>query len=154
MVSSVLVMIAPEAPARAAATAASVPAWPAPTTITSNSASFISGRGHFDRFAVSSGMPLKVPGTNSTVFIRREAFEAVNLQRVELDEAFNLTDAEFRLEGDLIAIGPLPSDDDLPVLIEQLEERGLVYFDDFFELSGNWPSWIELFVQAVRSGKR
>jgi hypothetical protein len=99
-------------------------------------------------------MPLKVPGTNSTVFIRREAFEAVNLQRVELDEAFNLTDAEFRLEGDLIAIGPLPSDDDLPVLIEQLEERGLVYFDDFFELSGNWPSWIELFVQAVRSGKR
>lgn len=99
-------------------------------------------------------MPLKVPGTNSTVFIRREAFEAAKLQRVELDEAFNLTDAEFRLEGDLIAIGPLPSDDDLSVLIERLEERGLAYFDDFFELSGNWPPWLELFVQAVRPGKR
>lgn len=88
------------------------------------------------------------------MFIRREAFEAAKLQRVELDEAFNLTDAEFRLEGDLIAIGPLPSDDDLPVLVERLEERGLVYFDDFFELSGNWPSWLEVFVQAARSEKR
>lgn len=99
-------------------------------------------------------MPLKVPGTNSTVFIRREAFETAKLQRVELDEAFNLTDAEFRLEGELIAIGPLPSDDDLPKLVERLEERGLVYFDDFFELSGNWPSWLDVFVQAVRPGKR
>lgn len=99
-------------------------------------------------------MPLKVPGTNSTVFIRRDAFEAAKLQRVELDEAFNLTDAEFRLEGELIAIGPLPSDDDLPILVERLEERGLVYFDDFFELSGNWPAWLEVFVQAVRSEKR
>lgn len=98
-------------------------------------------------------MPLKVPGTNPTVFIRREAFEAGNLQRAELDAAFNLTDAEFRLEGELIAIGPLPSDDDLSVLIEWLEERGLAYFDDFFELSGNWPSWLALFVQASRSEK-
>lgn len=99
-------------------------------------------------------MPLKVPGTNSTVLLRREAFEAAKLQRVELDEAFNLTDAEFRIEGELIAVGPLPSDDDLSVLIERLEEHGLVYFDDFFELSGNWPHWLELFVQAARSGKR
>lgn len=98
-------------------------------------------------------MPLKVPGTTSTVFIRRTAFEAANLQRVELDEAFNLTDAEFRLEGELIAIGPLPSDEDLPVLVEQLEERGLVYFEDFFELSGNWPAWLGVFVQAERSEK-
>src|SRR5262245_40712257 len=39
IVSSALVTIATRAPLRAAATAASVPAWPAPTTITSNSAS-------------------------------------------------------------------------------------------------------------------
>jgi hypothetical protein len=143
-------MIATEAPARAAATAASVPAWPAPTTITSKSASFISDHRHLERLVVSSGMPLKVSETSSTVFIRREAFEAAKLQRVELDEAFNLTDSEFRLEGDLIAVGPLPSDDDLPVLIERLEARGLVYFDDFFELSGNWPSWLDVFVQGKR----
>ncbi len=88
------------------------------------------------------------------MFIRRDAFEAANLQRGEIDEAFNLTDAEFRLEGELIAIGPLPSDDDLPHLIERLEARGLVYFDDFFELSGNWPTWLEVFVGAIRSGQR
>lgn len=88
------------------------------------------------------------------MFIRRDAFEAAGLKRGELDETFNLTDTEFRLEGELIAVGPLPSDDDLPVLVERLEERGLVYFDDFFELSGNWPAWLDVFVQAVRSGKR
>ena len=88
------------------------------------------------------------------MLIRREAFERESLQRAELDEAFNLTDTEFRLEGDLIAIGPLPSDDDLPMLVEHLEGKGLVYFDDFFELSGNWPAWLEIFVQASRSTKR
>ena len=31
-------------------------------------------------------------------------------------------------------------------LIAQLEEHGLVYYDDFFELSGNWPEWLRLFV--------
>ncbi len=88
------------------------------------------------------------------MFIRRDAFEAANLQRGEIDEAFNLTDAEFRLEGELIAIGPPPSDDDLPHLIDRLEAKGLVYFEDFFELSGNWPDWLEVFVGAIRSGKR
>ena len=30
----------------------------------------------------------------------------------------------------------------LPELIDDLEQSGLVYFDDFFELSGNWPDWL------------
>ena len=72
------------------------------------------------------------------------------MKRSEIDVRFNLTDEEFRIEGDLIAIGPLPSDDDLPVIIADLEERGLVYFDDFFELSGNWPDWLSLFGQGGR----
>lgn len=42
---------------------------------------------------------------------------------------------EFRVESGLIAIGPLPSDDVL--LIDKLEDIGLIYFDNFFELSGN-----------------
>jgi hypothetical protein len=82
------------------------------------------------------------------VFIRRAAFEAAGMQRSEFDVRFNLTDTEFRMEGDLIAIGPLPSDDDVPVIIADLEERGLIYFDDFFELSGNWPEWLSLFAQG------
>jgi len=99
-------------------------------------------------------MPLKLCGTSSTVFVRREAFEAARLERAELDTFLNLTEDEFRVEGELIAIGPLPSDDDFPVFLDLLEQRGLAYFDDFFELSGNWPSWLEVFVTADRSTKR
>ncbi|MDQ6716871.1 MAG: hypothetical protein M3Z17_00840 [Gemmatimonadota bacterium] len=93
-------------------------------------------------------MPLKVAATRSTVFVRRTAFEAAGIRRAEIDERFNLTDEEFRLEGELIAIGPLASEDDIPLVVEDLEQRGLTYFDDFFELSGNWPEWLAVFVQA------
>lgn len=95
-------------------------------------------------------MPLKIAVGNSTVLIRRAAFEAAGLKRAEIDERFNLTDAEFRIEGDLIAIGALPSEDDVPLVVAYLEDKGLSYFDDFFELSGNWPDWLGLFVQAAR----
>jgi hypothetical protein len=78
-------------------------------------------------------------------------FEAAGLKRSEIDSRFNLTDAEFRIEGDLIAIGPLPSDDEVPLVFAELESKGLAYFDDFFELSGNWPEWLTLFVQGARS---
>jgi hypothetical protein len=44
---------------------------------------------------------------------------------------------EFRVEAGLIAIGPLPSDDMLLELIDKLEDIRLIYFDNFFELSGN-----------------
>ena len=76
------------------------------------------------------------------------------MQRSEIDAKYNLTDAEFRIEADLIAIGPLPSDDDLPLIIADLESRGLAYFDDFFELSGNWPQWLALFAQSNRGASR
>lgn len=83
------------------------------------------------------------------MFIRRAAFESAGLIRSEIDSRFNLTDAEFRIEGDLIALGPLPSDD-VPLVIAEMESTGLVYFDDFFELSGNWPEWLAVFVQGAR----
>ena len=63
----------------------------------------------------------------------------------QVDEALGLTPDEFRIEGALIAIGPLVGEDTLSELIERLEEVGLVYYDDFFELSGNWPEWLRLF---------
>lgn len=84
------------------------------------------------------------------MFIRREAFERAGLERQRMDDTFNLTDEEFRVEGDLIAVGPLPSDDTVAAMIEALEEAGLRYFDDFFELSGNWPVWLTLFAAAAR----
>ncbi len=90
-------------------------------------------------------MPLAVTDGLPTVFVKKEAFERAGLPRSEIDSRFNLTDAEFRVEGSLIAIGPLASDDMIGPMFEYLEEKGLAYFDDVFELSGNWPGWIRLF---------
>lgn len=90
-------------------------------------------------------MPLQVPAGLPTILIRKDAFERENLVRSEIDERFNLTDAEFRVEGGLVMIGPLPSDEMLGPVLEYLEEKGLEYYDDVFELSGNWPEWVRLF---------
>ena len=89
-------------------------------------------------------MPIPVPDSRPTVFVRREAFERERLERSLIDTRFNITAQELRVEGDLIAIGPLPSDDMLTEMIAELEMNGLRYFDDFFELSGNWPEWLRL----------
>jgi hypothetical protein len=95
-------------------------------------------------------MPLEVSHGRAVVLIRQSAFERSGLTRQEIDERYNLTDVEFRVEDGLIALGPLPSDDMLPNLIEDLEESGLIYFDDFFELSGNWPDWLALYARGSR----
>ena len=93
-------------------------------------------------------MPLPVSAGLPTVFIRKEAFERASLVRSEIDSMFNLTDSEFRVEGQLIAIGPLPSDEMTGPLIEYLEGKGAIYFDDVFELSGNWPDWLKLYAMS------
>ncbi len=93
-------------------------------------------------------MPIPVPSGNPTLLIRREAFERAGLTRQAIDERLNLTDEEFRVEGALVAVGPLVGDDTLGDLIAELEGLGLAYFDDFFELSGNWPDWLGLYVQS------
>ncbi len=94
-------------------------------------------------------MPLILPNTAPTLLIRKSAFERVEMTRAQVDEALGLTPDEFRIEGSLIAIGPLVGEDTLSELIERLEEAGLVYYDDFFELSGNWPEWLRLFAMEA-----
>lgn len=94
-------------------------------------------------------MPLSMSAGLPTVLVKKDAFERTEVVRSEIDSRFNLTDAEFRVEGDLIAIGPLPSDDMVGPMVEFLEEKGLVYYDDFFELSGNWPEWIRLYAMSA-----
>ena len=96
-------------------------------------------------------MPLPVSNTAPSLAIRRSAFERADLTRQAFDEALGLTPDEFRVEAELIVIGPLFGETSLTDLIDQLEERGLVYFDDFFELSGNWPDWLTIFATAARS---
>ena len=90
-------------------------------------------------------MPLHVTNELATIFIRKEAFERAGLARLEIDSRFNLTDQEFRVEGGLIAIGPVPSDDMVGPMLEYFEAQGLVYFEEVFELSGNWPEWLRLY---------
>jgi len=33
-------------------------------------------------------------------------------------------------------------------MVEYLEKKGIVYYDDTFELSGNWPEWLRLYAMA------
>jgi hypothetical protein len=95
-------------------------------------------------------MALPIEAGQPVVVILQQAFERAGLVRRAIDARFNLTDQEFRVEEGLVVLGPLPSDDLLAPLIEALEGSGLVYFDDFFELSGNWPEWLSLYVRGSR----
>jgi hypothetical protein len=92
-------------------------------------------------------MPLPIADGAPTLFIKRAAYEKSGLTRAGIDERLGLTPDEFRVEGNLVAIGPIygADGDSLGDLIAELENLGLVYFDDFFELTGNWPGWIKLF---------
>jgi hypothetical protein len=95
-------------------------------------------------------MPIKLATDAPTILMRKDAFERAQLTRASIDEWLNLTADEFAVEGNLIAIGPIYDDDGLQALVGALEERGLVYFDDFFEMTGNWPGWISLVALAAR----
>jgi hypothetical protein len=93
-------------------------------------------------------MPIPIAASAPTLLFRRAAFERVGLTRAGLDERFGLTDAEFHVEGDLIAVGPIYQAESLAEAIEELEGLGLEYFEDFCELSGNWPEWLAVFAMA------
>lgn len=93
-------------------------------------------------------MPITIAAGAPTLLVRKSAFERVGLTRSALDARLNLTDDEFRVEGGLVAIGPLVGETALTALIEELEAMGLEYFEDFFEMSGNWPEWLSLHVLA------
>ncbi|MBI1808356.1 MAG: hypothetical protein HYR75_00540 [Gemmatimonadetes bacterium] len=94
-------------------------------------------------------MPLSLTASAPTVLVRKEAFERAGLTRAEIDRALTLTKDEFRVEGPLIAIGPIYDDAGVEALVAAFEGGGLVYFDDFFEMSGNWPGWITVFAKGA-----
>jgi hypothetical protein len=95
-------------------------------------------------------MPVPIATGAPTLFLRRAAYESSGLTRAAIDDRLGLTADEFRVEDDLIAIGPIYEREAnlLTDLITELEGAGLVYFDDFFELSGNWPAWLRLYASA------
>ena len=89
-------------------------------------------------------MSLLIPSGAPTLFIRRSAYERAGLSRRDIDERLGLTPDEFRVDGNLVVVGPIAAEDSLADVIGELEASGLVYFEDFFELSGNWPDWLKL----------
>lgn len=90
-------------------------------------------------------MPLPITTGHPTLFITKAAFERVGLVRSAIDERLGLTDEEFRVEGGLVVIGPIHDDEGFEALMADLEQLGLAYFDDYFELSGNWPEWLAVY---------
>jgi hypothetical protein len=95
-------------------------------------------------------MPVELGYGRAVIVIRQSSFERAALVRSAIDARYNLTDEEFRVEDGLVTLGPLPSDDLLAQLIEDLETNGLVYFEDFFDLSGNWPEWLSVYVRGSK----
>ncbi len=95
-------------------------------------------------------MPIPLSSSASTLLLHKEAFERAQLSRAAIDQWLTLTDEEFRVEGALVVIGPVFDVEALQALVSALEDKGLVYYDDFFELSGNWPEWMQLLAMAPR----
>jgi hypothetical protein len=91
-------------------------------------------------------MAQEIPAGQSMLLIRRDAYERARITRQSIDERLNLTDDEFRVEGRLVLIGPIPDDTAIRDILGDLEQAGLAYFDDYFEFSGNWPTWIRVHV--------
>ena len=94
-------------------------------------------------------MPIPLSASHPTLLVKRAAFERAGLTRAQFDDRLNLTPDEFRIEGGLIAIGPLHDADAIGPLVAELESLGLVWFDDVFELPGNWPEWLTLYAMAA-----
>ena len=94
-------------------------------------------------------MPIRVSENASTLLIRRDAFEAAGLLRAKFDERLGLTDEEFKVEGELIVVGPIFDAAALIDVVETLDNEGLSQFDDYFELSGNWPQWLTLYAMST-----
>jgi hypothetical protein len=96
-------------------------------------------------------MPLPLAASAPTLLFRKEAFERAELTRAAFDQWLNLTPEEFRVEGSIIAVGPIYDEEALQALVSALEDKGLVFYDDFFEMSGNWPDWISLLAMPPRA---
>ena len=97
-------------------------------------------------------MPLPVSQGVPTLLFRRDAYERAGLTRAAIDARLGLTDAEFLVEGDLVALGPIYDVEALGTLVDELEQLGLTYYDDFFELSGSWPEWLLISAKVGKQG--
>jgi hypothetical protein len=96
-------------------------------------------------------MPVTIRSGAPTLLIKRASYERSGLARAAIDERLGLTADEFRVDGDLVIIGPVYDAEAFTTLLDELEQLGLVYYEDYFELSGNWPDWLTV-LAASSSG--
>jgi hypothetical protein len=91
-------------------------------------------------------MALSIQQGAPSILVLKRAYEESGIARAAIDERLGLTSEEFRVEGGLVVIGPIYGGGDNAVadVIAELERVGLRYFEDFFELSGNWPDWLRV----------
>jgi hypothetical protein len=96
-------------------------------------------------------MALSIQHGAPSILVLRRAYEASGIARAAIDERLGLTPEEFRVEGGLVVIGPIYGGDEDATgdIIAELERAGLRYFDDFFELSGNWPEWLRVLASSA-----
>lgn len=98
-------------------------------------------------------MPLPIKTGAPTLVMRRAAYERSGLVRASIDSLLGLTDEEFRVEGDVVVIGPVFDAEAFAQFLEELERLGLAFYDDFFELSGNWPDWLVVLAGPLGPGR-
>jgi hypothetical protein len=98
-------------------------------------------------------MPLPIHPGAPTLFIRRSAYEKTGLVRAAIDQRLGLTEDEFRVEGEVVVIGPVYDAEAFAVFMEELEKLGLSFYEDFFELTGTWPDWLMLFAASSAPGR-
>jgi len=90
-------------------------------------------------------MALLIQQGAPSILVLKRAYEESGIARAAIDERLGLTSEEFRVEGGLVVIGPIyGADNAVADVIAELERAGLRYFEDFFELSGNWPDWLRV----------
>lgn len=89
-------------------------------------------------------MPIQIRAGAPTILLRRSSYEKSGLVRAAIDARLGLTDDEFRVESDLVVIGPIHDGDAFGAFVDELEGLGLSYYEDFFELTGNWPEWLSV----------
>lgn len=96
-------------------------------------------------------MALSIKSGAPSILIRRKAYEASGLVRAAIDARLRLTPDEFRVEGELVVVGPIYGgrEDAVGDVITELENLGLAYFDDFFEMTGNWPDWLNVLAASA-----
>ncbi len=94
-------------------------------------------------------MPVLLAADRPSLCFRRAAYERAALMRAAIDERLGLTADEFRVEGNLVVVGPIHDEDALGALVADLEAAGLVYYDDFFEVPGTWPARLRLYAAAT-----